>query len=1338
MVILRCAIAALFAQTIALGVDCNENGWDDAEEMAITPGLDCNGNGVLDECDLGLPWPNLEHVDAVQLGVPRAFLASGDVDGDGEVDILAISSSNAGSSALLLADGTEWREAPTPAIAGTSRSVALVDIDGDNKLDAVVGDDEATVFIWINETTSPGRIQWRDPVRVEVGAGVRGIVVGDIGGNGTLEVVALLRGSRVAVVGWSNETGTPRAEFFDVDKTARQIAAGDFDGDGDADLVIAALNLDEPAPLEVIYFDGEVRVRRFVPLDSPMVADIRAADFDDDGRDEIIVSHNLNHVGALQIFSSTRTRTWGEYDASSLTTLAAQTRPWDVNGDGSLDLVTHDGSSVALHLGFSNRLVGTGSKRTTALGVRDLAVFEQDAQVLVLVSTIEEDAHLYRVVTEVQPDCNDNGIHDRCESTSDCNSNRIPDECELASRGLEVDCDENGILDACERDRDCNFNGTPDVCDLQNGAADLNDNAILDSCEIAQGAPDCNRNGVLDSIETASGARADCDDNGVLDECQITLNPELDCDANGTLDSCEANGNCDAHNLRSRCWEAEQLSFSLPVTTLLPGRSRSSPGLAVVDSTPGRVSLVRAMDDRLLLLKQIRRRFEVTSTVRLQGPSRRFTSAELFGGKPSVVVRTDDAVEIFHVEDGELRERQSISIGTPPGLPLFGDFDGDGDLDIAAPSFRSILADNVTLLLSDGVGTLERGASYVVGHVTGRGTAVDVTGDGRDELVLPAQDKLVFLSFAGDGHLERQWSTPLAGVRHVKTADLDGNGTPDVVGTDAEGLFLLENASSDSPTRRSLSPEAYHADGFADINDDGRLDVISTTNNRVTVLVQTSPMEFSAEPLVRTQPWIWATPVDLNGDRTLDLIAMEQNGNVATIIQSPNDGFAQSVWSREGHIEFARVLEEGDQTHLLTASINAVTSTTRVTKHMGDRSGRADRKTSTEVRGVVQSLTTGDWNSDGYVDVALLTTLWRSTDTVHLLLGGEHLLRASSITVPSNRQLLAGDANGDGHLDLLAVASAHTQNGAAVDFYAGDSTGRLSAPTSSGSSPPGSVRKVAAGDFDGDGDLDVVREIVSGRRTLHLLTGDGHGAFSQAAEHPLIALWAWTVDSSRPVARLWLATESTEGHGLDVLCGRWTESGLNVAAHARDVGYASIGVGIALGDFDGDEILDVGLAAGSFHALLSKSPALKTLDGVSIGNRNLLLSDMNDDGLCDLVLYDANELSVALTRWDRPARGIPPGTEGRCRSSFRRGDVNDDESLNVADVTAIARHLFGGSAVPCVKSADVNDSGTVNVTDMIALLRFLFAGGAPPMPPAASCGVDPTEDALSCDESGCL
>ena len=85
---------------------------------------------------------------------------------------------------------------------------------------------------------------------------------------------------------------------------------------------------------------------------------------------------------------------------------------------------------------------------------------------------------------------------------------------------------------------------------------------------------------------------------------------------------------------------------------------------------------------------------------------------------------------------------------------------------------------------------------------------------------------------------------------------------------------------------------------------------------------------------------------------------------------------------------------------------------------------------------------------------------------------------------------------------------------------------------------------------------------------------------------------------------------------------------------------------------------------------------------------------------------------------------------------FQRGDSNDDGAIDTTDVFGLLQYLFStGPAPSCQKAADANDDGRVNLSDALSTALHLFQGKVIP-PPFDDCGLDPTEDALSCDGFG--
>ena len=84
---------------------------------------------------------------------------------------------------------------------------------------------------------------------------------------------------------------------------------------------------------------------------------------------------------------------------------------------------------------------------------------------------------------------------------------------------------------------------------------------------------------------------------------------------------------------------------------------------------------------------------------------------------------------------------------------------------------------------------------------------------------------------------------------------------------------------------------------------------------------------------------------------------------------------------------------------------------------------------------------------------------------------------------------------------------------------------------------------------------------------------------------------------------------------------------------------------------------------------------------------------------------------------------------------FIRGDSNGDTTVDVSDAVTTLGYLFLGDDSPrCFDAADANDDGAMDISDPIVTLGVLFLGnGVIPVPGMMECGVDPTDDELTCE-----
>jgi hypothetical protein len=165
---------------------------------------------------------------------------------------------------------------------------------------------------------------------------------------------------------------------------------------------------------------------------------------------------------------------------------------------------------------------------------------------------------------------------------------------------------------------------------------------------------------------------------------------------------------------------------------------------------------------------------------------------------------------------------------------------------------------------------------------------------------------------------------------------------------------------------------------------------------------------------------------------------------------------------------------------------------------------------------------------------------------------------------------------------------------------------------------------------------------------------------------------------------------------------------------------------------NGTEVARLNVPAGAVSRTLLASgtvePRTATVSipaRLLVVGRNVIAVSVHNSAL------DSTDLSFDATLFESLR---PPGT--RCDATFRRGDADGDGVVNITDAVLTLGFLFLGSRTPsCIDAADADDDGKVELTDAVYVLSFLFLAGRPFPPPASpACGVDPTADALGCQQ----
>jgi hypothetical protein len=318
---------------------------------------------------------------------------------------------------------------------------------------------------------------------------------------------------------------------------------------------------------------------------------------------------------------------------------------------------------------------------------------------------------------------------------------------------------------------------------------------------------------------------------------------------------------------------------------------------------------------------------------------------------------------------------------TPLDGPLAaGDVDGDGRTDLVLASRYNNNPNSGKLLLyrqlADGTLALPVVLSDNDYSQATRVTLVDLNGDGRLDLVVTAGQTDVYLQGpTGTFSLTAQ-------LWHAKGAvvvDLDGDGRLDIVGVDGNpnAVYLyrqLADGSFSSPVQLA-SFQGIAGLAVGDLNGDGRPDIAvinSWGGYTVNVLLQQADGSFSAPSTLALNEWITflgdLVIADVNGDGRADLLL--SHDNKVSVFAQQTDGslvLQQSLVDSytSGQILLADVDGNG---RLDVAVFHAGQEKFGVFMQRADGTFASEKLFSAPYGSGYYQSTAGDFNGDGNVD----------------------------------------------------------------------------------------------------------------------------------------------------------------------------------------------------------------------------------------------------------------------------------------------------------------------------------------------------------------------------------
>ena len=216
-------------------------------------------------------------------------LVAGDVDGDGRIDLLTAHSAAGQVGILAKQSGRSFAPVRTVTTGVRTSTLAVGDLDRDGDLDLVVtGDDPSPAVDGASILLNTGTGDFTASGRFDVGEGPLAITLGDLDGDGDLDVVSTDQGSNSIRLFTNRDGRMTVAHRTDLGGTSgvQGIAHGDLNGDGRPELIVA-----QRTQIQVLREIGAGVSATPVPYPAgTSVSGVAAGDVDGDGDIDVVVA----------------------------------------------------------------------------------------------------------------------------------------------------------------------------------------------------------------------------------------------------------------------------------------------------------------------------------------------------------------------------------------------------------------------------------------------------------------------------------------------------------------------------------------------------------------------------------------------------------------------------------------------------------------------------------------------------------------------------------------------------------------------------------------------------------------------------------------------------------------------------------------------------------------------------------------------------------------------------------------------------------------------------------------------------------------------------------------
>ena len=597
------------------------------------------------------------------------------------------------------------------------------------------------------------------------------------------------------------------------------------------------------------------------------------------------------------------------------------------------------------------------------------------------------------------------------------------------------------------------------------------------------------------------------------------------------------------------------------------------------------------------------------------------------------------------------------------------DMDGDGDDDILYQSLRSSAGGEDRVAWVENINGHDFGEEIIIPMETrpDRVLASDMDSDGdKDIIYYDSPGKLAWIENVNDFSVtapEILISTSASSLSLLKSVDIDQDGDYDILASLENGdrIIMYENSDGlgtfSSEIVISELVDNTSSIQASDIDGDGDLDIVSTSSSDGKLAwyehnQQGKSFGLQQEIFKLDFGALYAIPLDIDGDMDQDLVFSERNGlwwfeNIDARGTFRGRVIAPMVVAR---IVVAADFDADGDPDIVSVSNDDKIALFENIDGQGSFGDQSLISTVGDLNGLY-SVNTADIDGDGDADVVFSTTdeikvAWfKNIDGKGSFDGYEIVSQRTAFpTYGQGVNIEPSDVDGDGDIDI--VYSSGQNNEHVISWYENINGRGDFGPEIIISTSLEGIISLKTGDFDGDGDQDVVAGSRSGNSVYWYINTDGFGTYSEGILIPHV---------SQDVSTVHVEDIDQDGD-LDILTGYWRGGGdfaidTGISWFENIDGLGSFGNEIRLSDdvrgpssfgtqsietadVDGDGIVDILYAYDNTHA--SGPEFLRHLDGLGTFERgatswwvsgtitNIATIDFDLDGDIDVVTAGDN------------------------------------------------------------------------------------------------------------------